>query len=143
MMPQGKYYIGDLCYVIRDKEWQESCDIKFPDGGARAEGEFTLKNGKRVAEFSTAYGDGIYRASNGAELCVDSGGIGCIRVEDIDLAGRDCNIEGGTIVEFPRPFEPETDGDGRLTFGHITVNTNDDDDEDEDYQDEEEDEGDE
>ena len=27
MMPLGKYYIGDLCYVMSDEEWEQVCRI--------------------------------------------------------------------------------------------------------------------
>jgi hypothetical protein len=29
-MPAGRYYIGDLCYVMHD-EWDEACALFFPD----------------------------------------------------------------------------------------------------------------
>ena len=30
-MPAGKYYIGDLCYVMSDKEWEEFCSLTIKD----------------------------------------------------------------------------------------------------------------
>ena len=27
MMPAGKYYVGDLCYVMTDAEWDEMCGL--------------------------------------------------------------------------------------------------------------------
>lgn len=28
-MPAGRYYVGDLCYVM-DDVWDEVCDLMFP-----------------------------------------------------------------------------------------------------------------
>ena len=54
-MPAGRYYIGDLCYVMHP-EWQECCELFFPPGapGRGVEGEFTLKDGRRFASYGTA-----------------------------------------------------------------------------------------
>lgn len=125
-MPAGKYYIGDLCYVMHD-EWDEVCDLFFPPGdniGRGREGEFALKDGRRFASFGTAYGDGMYRSNVGTEHCVDSGSIGCIRVDDIrDTTYNEDRIEQlGAIVEFDRPFEVSAD-QGLLIFGHVQIET--------------------
>lgn len=41
-MPAGRYYIGDLCYVMHD-EWDEFCDhLDYP-------GERKLKDGRKYA----------------------------------------------------------------------------------------------
>jgi hypothetical protein len=110
-MPAGRYYIGDLCYVMHD-EWHEVCDLFFPlDQVVRdVNGEFVLKDGRRFASFiSTSHS-------------VDSGSIGCIRVEDI----RDntyADIEQlGAIVEFDAPFEVSEDH-GLIHFGHVQIET--------------------
>lgn len=123
-MPAGRYYIGDLCYVMHD-EWKEVCDLFYPPGvsGRGVEGEFALKDGRRFASFTTAYGDGEYRSSINTLHSVDSGSIGCILMEDI----RDTtynNIEHlGAVVDFPEPFEVSEDT-GLLTFGHVMIETN-------------------
>ena len=129
-MPAGRYYIGDLCYVMHDA-WDECCDLFFPPGdniGRGKEGEFTLKDGRRFASFGTAYGDGTYRSNIGTSHSVDSGSIGCIRVEDI----RDNTYEDieslGAIVEFDQPFEVSED-QGLLVFGHVQIETAGDDEE--------------
>jgi len=122
-MPAGRYYIGDLCYVMHP-EWKEVCRLFFPaDAPPKGvEGEFTLKDGRRFASFATAHGDGTYHANIGTSHSVDSGSIGCIRVEDV----RDSNINNirdlGAIVEFPEPFEVSTAA-GMLVFGHVKIET--------------------
>lgn len=125
-MPAGHYYIGDLCYVMHD-EWDECCNLFFPPGdnvGRGREGEFVLKDGRRFASFGTAYGDGTYRSSIGTNHCVDSGSIGCIRVEDIRDNTYDDIERLGAIVEFDQPFEVFADT-GMLVFGHVKIETND------------------
>ena len=122
-MPAGRYYIGDLCYVMHP-EWNECCELFFAPGapGRGVEGEFTLQDGRRFANFGTAYGDGTYSSNMSTAHSVDSGSIGCIRVEDI----RDNeygNIESlGAIVEFKESFEVSARA-GILTFGHVEIDT--------------------
>ena len=133
-MPAGRYYIGDLCYFLHDA-WDECCELFFPPDapGRGVEGEFTLKDGRRFASFSTAYGDGVYRSSLNTFHSVDSGSIGCIRVEDIrDNTYDSTRLEElGAIVDFPEPFEVECD-QGMLVFGHVEIETAPEYDEDED-----------
>jgi hypothetical protein len=106
-------------------EWDEACALFFPDNqsGRGVEGEFTLKDGRRYASFGTAFGDGEYYNNMGTSHIVDSGSIGCIRVEDICDNTYD-DIEGlGAIVEFDQPFEVEKIGRGLLKFGHVEIET--------------------
>jgi hypothetical protein len=120
MMPAGKYYIGDLCYVMHG-EWDEFCGITI-DGNCVRDGEFKLKDGRRFATYCTMYGDGEYPASDGSRLGVDAGLIGCIRVEDIDLTDPNNDVTLGTVVEFEHDFRTGSRG-GIIHFGHIEVNT--------------------
>ena len=123
-MPAGQYYIGDLCYVMHP-EWDEACALFFPtyQSGRGVEGEFSLRDGRRFASFGTAWGDGEYYNNMGGSHIVDSGSIGCIRVEDIRDNTYD-DIEGlGAIVEFKEPFEVEKIGRGLLRFGHVEIET--------------------
>ena len=38
-MPAGRYYIGDLCYVMSDEEWDEFCSLTIKDNKC-FDGEF-------------------------------------------------------------------------------------------------------
>ena len=61
MLPAGKYYVGDLCYVMHE-EWDEVCGLFFKgrtDHGCN-QGEFMLKDGRRFACYNTRWGDGTY-----------------------------------------------------------------------------------
>jgi hypothetical protein len=137
MMPAGRYFVGDLCYVMHD-EWDEFCDITI-DGTNCKDGEFQLKDGRKFAAYGTAYGDGSYIARMHGqaigECGVDAGLIGCIRVEDIKDTTYDNLEELGVIVEFDEPFATSEEG-GIIYIGHVAINTNwDDEEEDVDYSD--------
>ena len=126
MMPAGKYYVGDLCYVMHD-EWSTVCNLFFhdrTDGGCN-EGEFVLDDGRRFASLNTAWGDGTYCSNGFGEFSVDAGLIGCIRIEDIrDPSYSDEKANSfGTIVTFGEDFEVYSEN-GTLFFGDIAIETN-------------------
>lgn len=123
MMPAGNYYVGDLCYVLHD-EWNEVCDLLFAgrDDHGCNEGEFTLADGRRFAIFNTAYGDGSYEDQCGRGYSVDSGSIGCILLNDIDLLNDQNCIRGGQVLEMPRTFKAWGDG-GVMHFGEVVIDT--------------------
>lgn len=135
-MPAGRYYVGDLCYVMHN-EWAEACYLFFTgrsDYGCN-EGEFNLADGRRFVNFNTAYGDGTYYdLDRRYEFGVDSGSIGCIKVEDI----REELPIDAVIVEFERDFTCWRD-EGLLMFGDVHIETDPSFEED-DYEGEEEDE---
>lgn len=125
MMPSGKYYIGDLCYVMSD-DWDEVCDLTIKDCKV-IEGEFQMKDGRRFALYSTKYGDGMYRSNMGTNHAVDSGTIGCILVEDIiDIPKFEVDGKLGTVVEMTRSFSTGS-RDGLIVFGDVIINTDSDD----------------
>lgn len=115
----GKYWIGDLCYVM-DDEWSEVCDLII-DGHDVKDGGFRLMDGREFVSFSTAYGDGTYFDADGRSYSVDSGGIGAIRVEDI-ASFDSSNAELGNVVEFTKPFIAEY-VDGVIYFGKVAIDT--------------------
>jgi len=104
MMRPGRYYVGDLCYVMHP-QWREVCDLMFATDSGVLEGEFNLSNGVRFALSSTAYGDGTYYDGEGRKYPVDAGLIGCIRVEDV--YDPEWYLEGVNEVVFDNPFHIE------------------------------------
>ena len=127
-MPAGKYYVGDLCYVMHN-EWDECCDLFFKgrtDHGCN-EGEFNLKDGRRFVSYSTKYGDGCYVDQYGKQYGVDAGLIGCIKLDDIELNESNNFTTGGQIVEFEHDFNcsgGRTPGwDGVIRIGHLVIET--------------------
>lgn len=121
-MPAGTYYIGDLCYVMNDDEWDEFCSLTI-SGNKCIHGEFTFKDGRRFATYGTKWGDGVYYDTKKLyEFSVDAGLIGCIRVEDIK-ASKYGDIESlGALVTFEYDFITREE-EGEITFGRVTINT--------------------
>lgn len=119
VMPAGKYYIGDLCYVMHDV-WDEFCDLTIQEQSV-LDGVFSLENGVKFATFCTAWGDGGYRDVEGREYSVDAGLIGCIRVEDIGDSELG-NIRCGHVVEFTEDFGVDSH-DGVIRFGDVYIDT--------------------
>lgn len=131
-MPAGNYYVGDLCYVLHN-EWDEVCEIMFdtPNPSGVRDGEFTLKDGRRFATYSTQYGDGLYNDQFGNQYPVDAGLIGCILLSDIDQDNSDNNVTLGATVVFESDFETSggrfdgTDWDGVIRIGKLNIETGD------------------
>ena len=104
MMEAGKYYVGDLCYVFDDEDWQDVCELIIK-GNDCLQGEFNLPDGRRFAIFNTAWGDGEYEDQNGHKYCVDAGSIGCVMLRDVSSERYENLCELGRIVEFKEKFE--------------------------------------
>lgn len=144
VMPAGTYYVGDICYVMHDV-WEECCELFFEgrnDHGCN-EGVFKLKDGRKFANFNTAYGDGSYSSNINESFCVDSGSIGCIKLEDIrdETYSSDLIKDLGAIYTFDRDFVV-SEHNGTISFGDVNIYTNEDpyyeeEEEDEYYEDEE------
>ena len=123
MFPAGKYYVGDLCYVMHD-EWDEVCGLFFKgrDDHGCNQGVFELKDGRKFASFNTKYGDGAYFDQYGEEYGVDAGLIGCILVSDIKANKYDNLLDLGAILEFDEDFETG-EHEGKIQFGYIVIDT--------------------
>jgi hypothetical protein len=71
-LPAGKYYIGDLCYVLGDDVY-----AKIFGGTEYKSGIYEEKNtGRTFLVSGTAYGDGLFVGSDFKEYTVDAGIIG-------------------------------------------------------------------
>jgi hypothetical protein len=126
-MPAGTYWIGDLCYVMTDEEWNEFCSITI-DGMKCLDGEFTMKDGRRFATYGTAWGDGLYQDQHHNNYAVDAGLIGCIKVEDIKAKKYDDIERLGKIHKFNHDFTTSggrghQDWDGVIRIGSIHIGT--------------------
>ena len=120
MMKAGKYYVGDLCYVLHDR-WDEFCSLTI-SGNRVLDGEFNLKDGTRFATFTTKWGDGNYFDQDGKSYDVDAGLIGCVAVEDINFDDKSNFVAGGRVVEFVNDFTTFSAG-GVITIGNIAIDT--------------------
>ena len=116
---KGKYYIGDPCYVISDKEWNSFCNASFDTNDS----VIPWKDGITWAH-GTHEGDGTYYDQDKREYGVDSGLIGCTPFEYYTKLNYSIEkLESlGQIVQFDKPFTCEYN-DGIYTIGHIVIDT--------------------
>jgi len=119
-MKAGKYFIGDLCYVLSSK-WDEVCDLTI-SGHECLEGKFTLSDGTEFAMFGTAHGDGYYYDQMGNSYPVDSGTIGCVLFDKIDDINKEYLERSGTVLDISNDFEVESE-DGTIFVGPVTIYT--------------------
>lgn len=120
MMKAGMYYIGDLCYVLDNKDWDEVCELTI-DGHKCLSGEFQFKDGRRFAMYNTKFGDGVYQDQFGNRYCVDSGSIGCILIGHTSKSLL--NIEQlGAVVEMKHDFDT-CSSDGLIRICSTTIDT--------------------
>lgn len=135
-LPQGKYYIGDLCYVMADGHWDEFLELTalYDSKGKLVEyeeGFFEFK-GYSVGWHGTEYGDGCYDANrigniNKSMMCpVDSGTIGIIPWAYVTMHHTEKEIREhiwgcGIIHEFDAPFYVSLSHDSE--FGNVRVKT--------------------
>lgn len=125
MMPAGKYYVGDLCYVMTDEEWEQVNALTAPKMGTwgkSTQGEFELADGRKFSCYDTKWGDGTYYDEVGHSYSVDAGLIGCILVSDIKANKYDNLLDLGAILEFDEDFETG-EHEGKIQFGYIVIDT--------------------
>jgi hypothetical protein len=131
MMKAGKYYVGDLCYVL-DNRWNEFCSVTIP-GNKVLDGEMQLPDGTKFATYCTAFGDGVYNDQFGNSYGVDAGLIGCVLVEDVDKETPVADLPHlGAVFDFPNDFAT-SETNGVITIGHVVIDTGYHDDDEEDY----------
>jgi hypothetical protein len=133
-MKAGKYWVGDLCYVLKDR-WSEVCELIIVNSKC-LDGIFTLKDGTEFAIFSTAYGDGEYPDQFGHHYGVDSGSIGCVLHSKIHHSLHAEAERLGHTFEIKEDFEVGEE-DGIIQIGDIQIDTLDENVFDEDWDEEE------
>jgi len=108
--PPGKYYLGDICYVLDDLV------------NNKTDNEWFMVDG-------TAYGDGCYYSNDNREFGVDAGVIGIV-----PLSMCDKGTSGGHVYTFKEPVKCKFGGGVfRFTSGYnqVVINTGGEDDEEE------------
>lgn len=121
----GQYYIGDLCYVFKDADWDNFCSSLFEAEENSMEEEdmknvkeviFKTQDGKEVTVLcaSTQYGDGWYKGyanfnsfnktdfldSNYLNFPVDAGLIGIAKIEDICVEMNGNELHGKEAIPY-------------------------------------------
>ena len=121
-MIAGRYYVGDLCYVMDDDEWREVCDLTIVNN-KMVNGEFNMKDGRRFAMYCTAYGDGVFYDENEREYSVDSGSIGCILAADVKAHDKPYDVMNlGNMINFENDFDTASQR-GLIRFGNVRIDT--------------------
>lgn len=97
--PPGTYYIGDICYFLPDNIY----DVVYA-GKDYESGIYTLKSDNSFFMVDdTAYGDGLYKGTDGFEYGVDAGIIG---IASRSLGPKDDEkVHGGKLHTFKEPVE--------------------------------------
>jgi len=93
-LPAGRYYIGDLCYVLNESIYQGV----FGDNGYEP-GHYKIVAGEFMLN-RTAYGDGAYIGSNDYAYGVDAGIIG---IASMSVCAPEEDVYGGTLHTFTEP----------------------------------------
>jgi hypothetical protein len=113
-MPAGKYWVGDLSYVLGDT-WDEVCALQNNDD---MDYNIQLADGRRLVTVFTEQGDGEYFDYHGRGYMVDSGTIGAMLVSD--LKGGE-NLSGGHVIDLPSFLPYFNMGD--VVIGNVAVDT--------------------
>jgi len=133
-MKMGKWFIGDPCYILADKYYDEIWGDKLK----YEEGAYRFSPSSHMVDFivgGTAYGDGCYRGSSGFKYGVDSGTLSVVhealwdrekiaRHKDFKEWGRILNVTHGIASFQGGVFEVTTNE------GKEVINTKDEEDED-------------
>lgn len=120
ILPAGKYYICDPCYVIDSNKWDQFLDIM--DGNS-----YFGYNGKQYVCLHTYFGDGSYPSNhdnyegNTLIFDVDSGMIGAIPL-DSEFLNTNESLNEDYIFEFTEPFECKNNN-GKLIFSNVVIDT--------------------
>jgi hypothetical protein len=125
VVPSGKYYLGDPCYVILNSEdwisWLNAAYNSNPNEDGVSGGYCApLPNGLRVLGLNTAHGDGSYRDQFNNLYPVDSGMIGLVPFEYSPKFPDEGRLN--KLVEFTEDalcFSLN----GILTFGNFVIDT--------------------
>lgn len=140
MLKAGWYYVGDLCYVLKERAGFDWHEILSATNYFRPSGYFEYKGIKFFCS-STMWGDGAYQDQDGRTYLVDAGVIGCFpRKELADDLPEDF-FSGGQLIKFETDFHCtpcpprasswlEDSGLGMINIGHIEIQTGDDPEED-------------
>ncbi len=112
--PDGRYYIGDICYAFPGDWDQRRARAGVPDAV-----EHFKFFGRSVVEFAVS--DGGYSGSDSNVYPVDSGHLGIIWADDIRVTPDGVGDEFvGSIVRFEKPFSVYRT-DETLYFGDLEI----------------------
>ena len=123
--PSGKFYVGDPCYVLSDDIYYGIWDDKYNF----EDGIIDCGNGLSFLVHGTAYGDGNYQGTNGAEYGVDSGTLAVI---PMDLVAKLDGVQFGSVEASKTAWLDYNNGTFDITLdnGSFSIITSEDEEED-------------
>jgi hypothetical protein len=122
MLKAGKYYVGDLCYVLGDKNGYDWMEVLESTNYLRSKDGMFSYRGVKFFSSSTMYGDGYYPDNEGRGYGVDAGLIGCFPIAALE--DRD-GIGDGHVVTFEKDFDCLIcdESDGVIQIGRLAIQT--------------------
>jgi hypothetical protein len=51
VLPAGTYYIGDLCYIMSDEDWDEAIDLMYDSNREYIHALHTMKSGAQFVRY--------------------------------------------------------------------------------------------
>ncbi len=124
VLPAGKYWVGDPCYLIRQDDWSYFCEVIISLDFEY----FSYKNLTKFFYFNTYYGDGVYPLTKSskeiAELGVDSGTLAIIPAGLAKEWAKhpDAKKQLGRFITVDKPFSVDYDN-GIASFGDYVIDT--------------------
>lgn len=110
-LKEGKYWVGDPCYIFNDNAWTELCNQMFD---SKKHEDFDDRNHVRVVEvenenekftcylFGTAHGDGSYpfrfNGKHKDTLGVDAGMLSVIPKKLTSIEDWGCSDDCGSVI---------------------------------------------
>lgn len=97
----GKYFLGDICYVLKDEIYNDVWGKKHKyEEGVFAVRDANLSSDESFAVAPTAWGDGKYFDDQNRSYCVDAGVIGIVPISMWKTTAGDIVERGlGTILD--------------------------------------------
>jgi hypothetical protein len=129
--PNTAYYVGDLCYIIRDDaQWDKLVRDLYAVGDGAARAGMKLSVGDHdVWVATTAHGDGVYalRDAHGdavAAIPVDSGTIGVAPMSLLTEMIPSADFHTIEAASFPQcSVGTHNEEDGFFRIGNYTIRT--------------------
>lgn len=120
----GTYVVGDPCYSIPDRMWMTWLEAADYETNDRRHVLAAAIDGYVAVGVSTAFGDGVYRGSDGFEYGVDAGLLGLVPIEVAKDVDRNLEVGLVTTVTLQRPAVCYYD-DGTVHLGDLRIYTGD------------------
>lgn len=123
-MPKGKYFIGDLSYILPNEIYNNYIDSSVSEDSVV---RVTTESGK---EFLSYFGltfdsEGVFKDNQGKKYKISTGMIGIVQLYDQDMISNANRLMAdglAQIVEFDEEISVSSEA-GIFYFGHIIVDT--------------------